>query len=154
MYVGFAVILRHTPPIMPSNVFWDPWSQLTSQNVLRSSDSLQCCWFFVVSLLLKSDLIAFCWLWTLWIIKAVETKVSLKMVKNWGEVIEDSKTKWSMAVKCCKKCSIIPVRPIRMLLWQSIHIINAKNFLCVCVYYQTPLPFLARFGSNFEQSYE
>ena len=31
---------------------------------------------------------------------------------------------------------------------------KCENFVCVCVYYQTPLPFLARFGSNFEQSYE
>ena len=37
---------------------------------------------------------------------------------------------------------------------QSIHITKCEKFLCVCVYYQTPLPFLARFGSNFEQSYE
>ena len=42
--------------------------------------------------------------------------------------------------------------------WHCLYILlNAKNFfvcVCVCVYYQTPLPFLARFGSNFEQSFE
>ena len=31
---------------------------------------------------------------------------------------------------------------------------KCETFLCVCVYYQTPLPFLARFGLNFEQSCE
>ena len=37
---------------------------------------------------------------------------------------------------------------------RSIHITKCEKIFCVCVYYQTPLPFLARFGSNFEQSYE
>ena len=45
---GVVLNLSITSLITVSNVFWDPWSQLTSQNVLRSFVSPWC--FFLFSL--------------------------------------------------------------------------------------------------------
>ena len=52
--------------------------------------------------------------------------------------------------------AVASVAQNQVLLSRLYILLNAKIFVCVCVcvYYQTPLPFLARFGSNFEQSHE